>query len=55
MCCRVIALIDASKWGRVGLASFANPQDIHIIITDEQAPAGLDEQARSLGTRLLQV
>jgi len=55
MCRRVIALIVASKWGRVGPASFANPQDIHIIITNEQAPAGLVEQARSLGTRLLQV
>jgi DeoR/GlpR family transcriptional regulator of sugar metabolism len=55
MCRQVIALIDASKWGRVGPASFANPQDLHIIITDEQAPAGLLEQARSLGTRILQV
>jgi DeoR/GlpR family transcriptional regulator of sugar metabolism len=55
MCRQVIALIDASKWGRVGPASFADPQDVHIIITDEQAPAGLVEQARSIGTRILQV
>jgi DeoR/GlpR family transcriptional regulator of sugar metabolism len=55
MCRQVIALIDASKWGRVGPASFANPQDIHIIITDDQAPAVLVEQARSIGTRILQV
>jgi DeoR family transcriptional regulator of aga operon/DeoR family fructose operon transcriptional repressor len=55
MCRQIIALIDASKWGRVGPASFANPQDIHIIITDEQAPVGLVEQARSIGTRILQV
>jgi DeoR/GlpR family transcriptional regulator of sugar metabolism len=55
MCRQVIALIDASKWGRVGPASFANPHDIHIIITDEQAPAGLVEQAQSFGTRILQV
>jgi len=55
MCRQVIALLDTSKWGRVGPASFANPQDIHIIVTDEQAPAALVEQARSLGTRILQV
>jgi DeoR/GlpR family transcriptional regulator of sugar metabolism len=55
MCRQVIALIDASKWGRVGPASFAHPQDIHIIITDEQAPARLVEQARSQGTRVLQI
>jgi DeoR/GlpR family transcriptional regulator of sugar metabolism len=55
MCRQVIALIDASKWGRVGPASFATPQDIHIIITDDQAPAGLVEQAHSIGTRILQV
>ena len=55
MCRQVIALIDASKWGRVGPASFANPQDVHIIITDERAPAGPVEQARSIGARILQV
>jgi DeoR/GlpR family transcriptional regulator of sugar metabolism len=55
MCHQVIAVIDASKWGRVGPASFAHPQDIHIIITDEQAPTGLVEQARSLGTRVIQI
>jgi DeoR family transcriptional regulator of aga operon len=53
MCRQVVALIDANKWGRVGPASFAHPQNIHIIITDEQAPAGLVEQARSLGTRVV--
>ena len=54
MCHQVIALIDATKWGRVGPASFANPQDIHTIITDPQAPAGLIEQARALGVRVIQ-
>jgi DeoR/GlpR family transcriptional regulator of sugar metabolism len=55
MCRQVIALVDASKWGRVGPASFAHPQDIHTIITDELAPAALVEQARALGTRVLQI
>jgi DeoR family transcriptional regulator of aga operon len=53
MCRQVIALIDASKWGRIGPASFANPQDIHTIITDTQAPANLVEQARILGVRVI--
>lgn len=55
LCRQVVALIDATKWGRVGPASFALPGDLHVIITDTQAPAGLVEQARSLGTRVMQV
>lgn len=55
ICRQVIALIDATKWGRVGPASFARPQDIHLIITNQQAPAGLVEQARATGTRVIQV
>jgi DeoR/GlpR family transcriptional regulator of sugar metabolism len=55
MCRQVVALIDATKWGRVGPASFAQPRDLHVIITDTQAPAGLVQQAHALGTRVLQV
>jgi len=55
LCRQVVALVDATKWGRVGPASFARPQDLHVIITDTQAPAGLVEQARALGTRVLEV
>ena len=55
LCRQVVALIDATKWGRVGPASFARPKDLHVIITDAQAPTGLVEQARALGTRVLQV
>ena len=55
LCRQVVALIDATKWGRVGPASFARPQDLHIIITDVQAPAELVGQARALGTRVMQV
>jgi DeoR family transcriptional regulator of aga operon len=55
MCHQVIAVIDASKWGRVGPSSFAHPQEIHVIITDEQAPAELVEQAQSLGAHVIQI
>lgn len=55
MCRQVVALIDATKWGRVGPASFARPEDLTIIVTDAQAPARLIEQAQHLGTRVIQV
>jgi DeoR/GlpR family transcriptional regulator of sugar metabolism len=55
MCRQVVALIDASKWGRVGPASFARPEELHIVITDGQSPVALVEQARSFGTRVLQI
>jgi len=55
LCRQVVALIDATKWGRVGPASFARPEELDIIVTDAQAPAGLVEQAINLGTRVMQV
>jgi DeoR/GlpR family transcriptional regulator of sugar metabolism len=55
MCRQVVALIDSTKWGRVGPASFARPEDLHIIITNTNAPADLVEGARALGTRVVQV
>ena len=55
ICRQVVALIDATKWGRVGPASFARPEDLHIIVTDANAPVDLVEQARTHGTRVVQV
>jgi DeoR family transcriptional regulator, aga operon transcriptional repressor len=55
MCRQVVALIDVTKWGRVGPASFARPEDLHIIVTDADAPAHLVAEARSLGTCVVQV
>ena len=55
LCRQVVALIDATKWGRVGPASFAHPGELHVIITDKQAPTCLVEQARSMGTLVMQV
>ena len=34
----VIAIVDSSKWGRVGFASFASVEQIDCMITDEDAP-----------------
>jgi DeoR/GlpR family transcriptional regulator of sugar metabolism len=52
MCRQVIAILDATKWGRVGLASFAQLQDITQIITDRQAPASMVENTRSFGIKV---
>jgi DeoR family transcriptional regulator of aga operon/DeoR family fructose operon transcriptional repressor len=55
MCRRVIAVLDATKWGRVGLASFADLEDIDCIITDHHAPADLVDQVRALGIEVILV
>jgi DeoR/GlpR family transcriptional regulator of sugar metabolism len=55
MCRQVVALIDATKWGRVGPSSFARPHDLHAIITDPGAPPALVEQAIAIGVHVIQV
>lgn len=55
MCRQVFAVLDATKWGRVGLASFASLSQIDTIITDCDAPADLLAQARAAGVTVLQV
>lgn len=53
MCHKVIVVLDASKWGRVGLTSYAGLEDVHTIITDDQAPADLVEQVRVAGVEVI--
>jgi DeoR family transcriptional regulator of aga operon len=55
MCRQVIAVLDATKWGRVGLASFAGLEEVDCIITDRDAPADLIEQVRALGIEVILV
>lgn len=55
MCRQVIAVLDATKWGRVGFASFAAPEQVHLVITDAHAPAGMVAQVRSLGAGVILV
>ena len=45
----VIAVVDGSKFGRLGLASFAAPAQISRIITDDSAPAEMVAAFRALG------
>lgn len=55
LCRQVIVLIDATKWGRVGPASYASPEKIHVIITDHNAPANLVARACDQGARVIQI
>jgi DeoR/GlpR family transcriptional regulator of sugar metabolism len=52
MCRQVFGVVDSTKWGRFGLASFAAPEVITCVITDAQAPADLVEQVRALGIKV---
>ncbi|MBI1882262.1 MAG: DeoR/GlpR transcriptional regulator [Chloroflexi bacterium] len=55
MCRQTIAVLDATKWGRVGLASFARPEQISTVITDADAPADLVETVRAAGIEVVVV
>jgi DeoR/GlpR family transcriptional regulator of sugar metabolism len=55
LCRQVVAVLDATKWGRVGVASFAPLDQIDTIITDHDAPAELVAQARATGVDVLLV
>ena len=52
-CRQIIAIIDASKWGRVGLATFATIEEINLVITDYDAPQELVQQVRELGVEVI--
>ncbi|GAB4534019.1 MAG: DeoR/GlpR family DNA-binding transcription regulator [Anaerolineae bacterium] len=55
VCRQVIAVLDATKWGQVGLVSFARLEQVHSVITDRHAPPDLVEQVRSLGVEVILV
>ncbi len=52
MCRQVIGVLDATKWGQVGLASFAAIADIDIVLTNAGAPAGLVAQVQDQGVEV---
>jgi DeoR/GlpR family transcriptional regulator of sugar metabolism len=55
MCRQLVAVVDATKWGLVGLAAFACVEDVHTIITDTHAPAESVNQVRALGLEIILV
>jgi len=50
---RVIAIVDSSKWGRVGFASFAAIDQIDCVITDEDAPPDMVTAMRDSGVNVI--
>jgi DeoR/GlpR family transcriptional regulator of sugar metabolism len=55
MCRQVIAVLDATKWGRVGLASFAAIEQIGTVITDALAPDARIAELRACGVKVVVV
>jgi DeoR/GlpR family transcriptional regulator of sugar metabolism len=55
MCRQVIAVMDSTKWGQVGIVSFAPLDQINTVITDSHAPAGLVDQVRALSLNVVLV
>jgi len=55
LCRQVIAVVDSTKWGRVGPASFASVQELNVIVTDHDAPEEIVDAMRAQGPRILQV
>ena len=51
----VVAVVDRTKWGRVGVASFAPAHKIDRVITDRDAPSELVEQLRATGAEVILV
>jgi DeoR/GlpR family transcriptional regulator of sugar metabolism len=52
-CHEVYAILDHTKFGRVGLASFASLDELDGIITDRQAPEELIESFRLMGIEII--
>jgi DeoR/GlpR family transcriptional regulator of sugar metabolism len=46
---QVVAVVDSSKWGRVGFASFASIEQLDCIITDAGAPSDMIAAVREDG------
>lgn len=54
-CREVIAVLDATKWGRVGLASFARLCELRAVVSDKIAPTDLVAEVRSHGIEVVLV
>jgi DeoR/GlpR family transcriptional regulator of sugar metabolism len=55
ICRTVIAVLDSTKWGRVGLASFAHLEDLDMIITSGQPPPEYLDKAKSFNIEIITV
>lgn len=49
---QVVAVVDHTKWGRVGLSTFCSIERLSLVITDAQAPAGMVAEVRARGVEV---
>ncbi len=49
----VVAILDGSKFGRLGLASFADLDQIDYLVTDDSAPQDMLDALRARGVQVL--
>ena len=52
MCQQVVGILDATKWGKVAVVTFAALDEVHRIITDDGAPCALVAAVRQLGVEV---
>ncbi len=50
---QVIAIVDSSKWGQVGFASFASIEQLDCVITDPDAPSDMVAALRQAGVNVI--
>jgi DeoR family transcriptional regulator, aga operon transcriptional repressor len=55
LCQVVVGIVDSRKWGQVAAATFANMNQVNVIITDHGAPAEMVAQLRAMGVEVLVV
>ncbi len=49
MCQQVVGILDATKWGKFAVVTFAALDEVHAIITDDGAPCPLVDAVRQHG------
>jgi len=52
MCRQVVVLLDGTKWGREGVASYADLSDVDVVITDVGAPSDMVQAVKTLGIQV---
>jgi DeoR family transcriptional regulator of aga operon/DeoR family fructose operon transcriptional repressor len=50
---QVIAIVDSTKWGKVGFASFATIDQVDCVITDRDAPPDMLHSLKGAGVRVV--
>ncbi|NOZ72083.1 MAG: DeoR/GlpR transcriptional regulator [Chloroflexi bacterium] len=54
-CQRIVAMVDARKWGQIATATFAKWEQVDTVITDVNAPLDMVEAIREKGVEVILV